>query len=307
MNENITSMFALIVYNVVNRRNHEWERQINAFIKAFNQEGVDVIPVDNTNAIFYVNKLAENIDFVFMWDRDTLLAETIEMMRIPVINSAKCIRTCSDRGLADLALQLHKVPTLKTIVPPYANGYGDYYYMPYIQRMFENKELRFPVVIKGRQIRRDEYFYLATNEVYLKRILVAEKKRPLVIQPYIPHKPGSSYRLYIVGKKYIVGAERVEPGIFNPFPNRGTTLKAVKKMPKKVIKIAKAAVKATGCLYAGVDVVRIGKKYYVSEVNPSMRTTLIQKLTKVDVNEAIAHACVKKFEDYRDKLRKNRE
>jgi len=93
--------------------------------------------------------------------------------------------------------------------------------------------------------------------------------QPLYVQEYL-EKPGRDIRAFVVGERVIASIYRVaEPTEWKTNVAQGAQAKPIQLLPK-LEKLAVEAAKALGLLYAGVDILEVGKKAVVLEVNVTL-------------------------------------
>lgn len=285
-------MQALFVHNSAVKKNKEWEQQINSFVRSFRHLGVEMLIVDNSKALDFTNRFFDYLSFVFMWDSDASLAEAIERRGLPVFNSSRAIRASNDRALTHFILNQKFVPTTKMVVPPFLESGDTLANFARIKELIAEEKLTYPFVVKERYINKNEQFYLAANELYLKRIMQHLRQKEIVLEEFIPEGRGRSYRLIALNSKCLCGAEKIFEGNFNRYPHRNIVMGSVANIPRRMKKIAVMATKALGCTYAGVDVVvdDLGN-YLVTEVNARPRTTLMETVSHAKICLKIANEC----------------
>jgi len=110
--------------------------------------------------------------------------------------------------------------------------------------------------------------------------------QPLYIQEYL-EKPGRDMRAFVMGERVIASIYRVaQPTEWKTNVAQGAQAKPIQLSPK-LEKLATKAARALGLLYAGVDILEVGKRAVVLEVNGSPSWQGLQKATGVDVAEEL--------------------
>jgi len=110
--------------------------------------------------------------------------------------------------------------------------------------------------------------------------------QPLFVQEYL-EKLGRDIRAFVLGEKVIASIYRVaQPTEWKTNVAQGAQAKAI-QLSSKLEKLAIKAARALGLLYAGVDILEVGKKAVVLEVNGSPSWQGLQKATGVNVAEEL--------------------
>jgi len=110
--------------------------------------------------------------------------------------------------------------------------------------------------------------------------------QPLYIQEYV-EKPGRDIRAFVLGERVIASIYRIaQPTEWKTNVAQGAQAKAI-QLSSKLEKLAIKAARALGLLYAGVDILEVGKKAVVLEVNGSPSWQGLQKATGVNVAEEL--------------------
>lgn len=285
-------MHTLIVYNVARKHTREWERQINVFIRSFRRVGVTSYAINNSEALAYCRKLKDYLDFVFMWDKDNELAETIERMGVPTFNNSYSLGVSRDRFLTHRVLNSLHLPTTKKIKIPYLAGQSNSPYFERLKEEIEINKMSYPLVVKNRQIGINETFYLAKNETFLKKILESKTNEEIIVEEFVPLSEGKFFKLFVLGGKYICGAERVVDGNFIMHPNVKCALRKTRLITQRMQKIAIKATKAIEADFAAIDIVldAYGNPL-VLEINAAMRTNLLEEVCGVHIGKKIARYC----------------
>ena len=80
--------------------------QYDMLVKAFSKRGVQLILRRNDE--FCLDVTGENLvgkpDFAIMWDKEIMLAKTLEMQGVRLFDSASSIEICDDKASMHLAL-----------------------------------------------------------------------------------------------------------------------------------------------------------------------------------------------------------
>lgn len=265
------------------------DKQIDIEMKT-NEELLVECRKDNT----FLEEQKKKVDFILFWDKDIRLAKRLEQLGYYVINSAKAIESCDDKGLTHEILAMYGIPMPKTILAPmtYANiGYTN---LDFIEKVIE--KLGLPLILK-------ENFGSFGAQVYLckTRTEVEEKTKELegkaiLYQEFVKEANGRDLRLQVVGNEVVAAMERTaREGDFRANITNGGTMKAYQPTKEEIT----LAIKVCQCLevdFAGVDLL-FGKegKMLVCEVNSNAHFKNIYDCTKVNVAEYIVAYILKKI------------
>lgn len=155
-----------------------------------------------TNAQVFTG-LTKRPDFVLFWDKDTLLARSLEMEGIPVYNSARCIALCDDKRKMHLALRQHGIPVPETILAPMTYpgiGFTDFSFLDAVE-----KRLPYPLIVKEGYGSFGAQVYLAEDRRALETLLTEKKADGFLFQRFVESSKGRDIRLQVVGDR-VVGA-----------------------------------------------------------------------------------------------------
>ncbi len=300
-------MHTLIIYNVARKHTREWERQINVFIRSFRRVGVTSYAINNSEALDYCRKLKDYLSFVFMWDKDAELAETIERMGIPTFNNSYALNISRDRILTHRILKNLHLPTTKKITIPYLAGQSNLPYFERLKEEIENNKMSYPLVVKNRQIGINETFYLAKNDSFLKKILEVKTNEEIIVEEFVPLNEGKFFKLMVLGDKYLCGAERVVDGNFIMHPNGQCALKQTRLINKRMQKLAVKAAKAIEADFAAIEMVLdVYGNPLILEINAAMRTNLLEEATGVHIAKKIARYCKNNYFAQKRLIRRRR-
>src|SRR5690625_4782692 len=196
----------------------------------------------------FINKL-KLPDYVVFTDKDIYLAKQLEMMGIPVFNSADAIETSDDKIATYLALIKQKLPIPKTIIYPkvFGKGLTDQQVLSSVM-----EQLGFPMVIKEAFGSFGEQVYLIHNEEELTHKVKELKDKAFVFKEFITSSYGRNIRVHVVGNKVAAGMKRTSSTDFRANVTTGGKMEAYKANNKEKA-LAIQATKAIGADFAGVD------------------------------------------------------
>lgn len=233
-----------------------------------------------------LNMQAPMVDFVLFWDKDVLLAKTLEDMGYRVFNSSFAIEVCDNKSLTHIHLAKEHIPMPDTIMAPmtYANiGYSD---MEFLQSV--EKRLGFPMVVKESFGSFGQQVYLCKDLVELERLVKKLEGKSFLFQKFIKEAECRDYRLQVVGDKVVAAMERTaKNGDFRANITNGGSMKQY--VPTK--EEEQLAVKCCEILkadFAGVDLMK-GEdgKVLVCEVNSNAHFKNIFDCTGVNTADYI--------------------
>lgn len=204
------------------------------------------------------------------------MMEHLELSGTFVVNSTQAFRRARDKYLTMYALARAGLPIPPTYITEMAQwayraskGFKCVVYKPIMGSLgfgsmkFDNADLAF-----------NAYTTLETLG------------QTLYVQEYV-EKPGRDVRAFVLGEKVIASIYRVAQYTeWKTNVAQGAQVKAI-QLSSKLEKLAIKAAKALGLLYAGVDILEVGRKVVVLEVNGSPSWQGLHKATGVDVAEEL--------------------
>ncbi len=215
-------------------------------------------------------------DFVIFWDKDTMLARTMELSGLRLFNSAGAISASDDKVKTALALAKYNIPIVDTIPAPicFAGCKRD---VSSAERAA--KILGWPLVIKENKGSFGQQVYLANNAAEAAKILTHIGEHDCLFQRYIAASKGKDLRVTVVGGKVVCAMERHAASTTEFRSNIGVGGTAVARPVSPLEeKLALAATAALGLDFAGVDILlgRDDSERYVCEVNsnPQLQSTI---------------------------------
>ena len=97
---------------------------IGRFCDAFAAQGIQAIPVATSQIATRINGMAQIWgkeplpDKALFWDKDVLLAQTLEQLDVQLFNSRHCIACCDNKALCYHILAAQQIPVPQTIFAP---------------------------------------------------------------------------------------------------------------------------------------------------------------------------------------------
>lgn len=260
------------------------------------KEGIELSVMksgDILHNLDFVKKL--DCDFVLFWDKDVLLAKTLESAGFRVFNSADAIYYCDNKAYTALLLQKAGVPTPPTFTAPLTYegvGYTDKAFLKSI-----TAETGYPVVVKELYGSFGQQVSLVQNENELFSLVDTFGGKGFLLQKFVETSFGKDVRINVVGDRAVCSMLRHSPnGDFRSNISNGGTAERFEP-DEETKRIAVAACRALGLDFAGVDVLfGEGGKPLVCEVNSNPHFKSSLDCTGVDMSEIILRYIKEKVE-----------
>ncbi|SDM98031.1 ATP-grasp domain-containing protein [Sediminibacillus halophilus] len=234
-------------------------------------------------------------DFVVFGDKDIHLAKQLELLGIPVFNSAEAISLCDDKIATYQALSAHHLPIPKSIAGPkiFPNPRA----LETASFIKSGKMLGYPLVIKEAFGSFGEQVYLVETEQELIEKVVELQDRPFILQEFISSSYGKDVRLNVVGDKVVAAMKRTSSNDFRANVSAGGSMEEYQPT-KKEIELAIAASRAVGTDFAGVDLLFGPEETpLVCEVNSNAHIRNIFDCTRINVADWIIDYIVEKLQE----------
>ena len=260
----------------------------DSFLEACKRINVHLEPVANDAFCTpFLPKSVQEADFVLFWDKDVLLAKTLEMQGKKVYNCADSIEKSDDKRKTYISL-LEIVPQPKSIFAPLT--FDTYTNDVFVTHVVET--LGLPFVLKQAFGSFGEQVYLIHTVQQAKEFVHSLAPAPLLFQEYIASSFARDVRLYMVGDSCVAAMERQNlQGDFRANVQLGGC--ARKHIPTaQEISLAKKATKALGLTFSGVDLLFGSNTPLVCEVNSNAHFNALQSLTGVNVAQSIMEEVV---------------
>lgn len=203
----------------------------------------------NQNKIVFPD--VDNPDFILFWDKDVLLARSLEKIGIRLFNSAEAIELCDDKSKTCIQLASCGVHQPKTFTAPFT--------FPHIERdndYFEKVSniLGFPLVLKECYGSFGDQVYLVNSIDELTKKIKDLGDKGFILQEYVENSFGRDIRVSVVGEQVVASVLRQSvSGDFRSNLTLGGTASAY-EMNYAQEQLAIDAVKALNLDFAGVDV-----------------------------------------------------
>lgn len=220
-------------------------------------------------------------DFVIFADKDIYLAKQLELLGIPVFNSANAIEISDDKIATYQVLAKHKLDIPQTIIAPkifYKDKNMDINFTKYVAQT-----LGFPLIIKEAFGSFGEQVYMI--HTYEEMIEKVEKliSKPFLFQEFITSSFGKDIRLQVVGNQVVASMLRKSANDFRANITAGGTMKKYDPTIAET-QLAITATQAIGADFAGVDLL-FGKdgKPIICEINSNAHIRNLFDCTGINV------------------------
>ena len=238
-------------------------------------------------------------DFVVFWDKDILLAEFMESKGIPVYNSSRSIAVCDDKRKTHLALYNEGIPMPRTIFSPmtYSNiGYPDMAFLDKIEEC-----LPYPMVVKEAYGSFGAQVWLAGDRADMEQIIENTSSKELIFQQYIAASRGKDIRLQVVGDRVIGAMYRYSETDFRANVTAGGHMRSYEPSDEET-QLAIHAAHATGCDFAGVDLLFGEDGPVVCEVNSNAHFKNLLDCSGVNTAEEIIKYVIQQTENQKGNI-----
>ncbi|SHF65108.1 ATP-grasp domain-containing protein [Ornithinibacillus halophilus] len=190
-------------------------------------------------------------DYVIFTDKDLYLARQLELLGVPVFNSAKTIEISDDKITTYQYLAKEKLPIPKTIVAPKVfvrnNNISNYINLNQIV-----ETLGMPIIVKEAFGSFGEQVYLIETMEELREKVDQLYGKAFMFQEFISSSYGTDLRLQVVGDEVVAAMKRTSNDDFRANITAGATMEAYTPTEEE-ISLAVRAAKAIGADFSGVD------------------------------------------------------
>lgn len=275
-------------------RNKKFTELEARFAHAAVKAGIDYAIVTNMECMaeFSTGRLRTGVipddgNPVLFWDKDIILARSLERNGHRLYNRADAIETCDNKILTGFRLAASGIKMPVTVPAPmtYSNiGYTD---TAFIKNASER--LGYPIVVKEAFGSFGAQVYKADN--YSELISITDRiSPPFLLQEYIGSSYGRDVRLQVVGDRVVAAMYRYSDNDFRANVTNGGKMKPYSPNDAQCA-LAVSAVKNLGLDFAGVDVL-FGRndEPVLCEVNSNAHFKNIDECTGSDIaGEIIAY------------------
>ena len=250
--------------------------------KAFEKRGHSIEVYTNTELAF-IDGTCRHPDFVLFWDKDIVLAKSLENMGLRLFNSSRAIELCDNKALTYVALK-GRVPMPDTIAVPmtYRNiGYNDTGFV-----RTAGERLGYPFIIKECFGSFGQNVYMA-EDIKQAEEIVRNNREPLIFQKYIAESRGRDIRINVVGGRAEAAMLRKNENDFRANITNGGTME--KYIPTaEEISLAERVCHILGLDFGGVDILMSSEGPLLCEVNSNAHFKNIFECTGINIADKIA-------------------
>ncbi|PAV27690.1 RimK family alpha-L-glutamate ligase [Virgibacillus profundi] len=233
-------------------------------------------------------------DYVVFADKDIYLAKQLELLGVPVFNSAESIHISDDKIATYQYLAKNKLPIPKTIIAPkiFLKGKPD---NNSIQLAIQ--KLGLPMIVKEAFGSFGEQVYLVHTEEELMKKTNELQGKAFIFQEFISSSYGKDLRLHVVGEKVVASMIRKAANDFRANVSAGGTMEAYLPTEQEE-NLAIAATKAIGADFAGVDLLfGPNNTPLVCEINSNAHIRNMYDCTGINVSDFIMEYILDKIKD----------
>lgn len=235
-------------------------------------------------------------DYVIFTDKDLYLAKQLELMGIPVYNSAKAIEVSDDKIASHQALAKYKLPMPRTIAAPMTFLKDSS--MDETQLRHVSETLGFPMIVKEAFGSFGQQVYLVHHIAELSARVKEIGGKPFLFQEFVKTSHGLDLRLQVAGEEVIAAVKRTAVDDFRANVTNGGKMHAYSPTEAEC-KLAIAAAKAIGCDFAGVDLLYGENEPLICEVNSNAHIHNLYDATGINASDAMVLDVLKKTSERR--------
>lgn len=238
----------------------------------------------STNTLDLVKVIEEKLpDFVIFTDKDIYLAKQLELLGVPVYNSAHAIEVSDDKIATYQVLAQHDLPIPKTLIAPKVFPVPSDLDSNYLDQVVET--FGFPMIIKEAFGSFGEQVYLVHTREEMVQKMTELHGKPYVFQQFISSSYGKDLRLHVVGNRVAASMFRQTDDDFR------ATAGGIREGYEPTAyeeKLAIAATKAIGADFAGVDLLfGPNDKPIICEINSNAHIGKLYNCTNINVADHI--------------------
>lgn len=241
--------------------------------------------------------IVSDYDFCIFWNKDIILAKTIESLGIRVFNSARAIEVCDNKALTHFALK-GKVRMPKTYHIPQTYkyiGYNDFSFLDMYERV-----LGYPYIIKECMGSFGSGVHMVNSIANAKELISQCGTDPMIAQEFIKPVKEFEYsdiRVYMVGDKPVACMERYSQDDFRVNIGNGGHARKY-DLNAQEIDMCKAVVNILGMDFCGVDLLHTIEGPILCEVNSNAQFEGLLQCSGIDPSIAIAQIIIERMNNY---------
>lgn len=278
---------------------------IQRFASAFGNRGYKVTALPTTAIVTLLDEAAsvwgagQPPEKILFWDKDILLAQTLELSGAQLFNNRVCIARCDNKALCYQELVKQGLPIPKTVLAPKVYSTArDFEIYQKIGAM-----LHYPLIVKENYGSFGTGVYLVHTESELLELVQKLGNKDYLMQEYIEASCGEDIRVIVVGGKVITAVKRKNTEDFRANVARGGSMEPY-ILSKEETEIAVRAADAMNADFSGVDLLHGAQgEIYVCEVNSNMHFKACEKVTGKDIADSIAQFIDSAEGSYKNKKR----
>ncbi|WP_372869328.1 ATP-grasp domain-containing protein [Planomicrobium okeanokoites] len=259
--------------------------QAELVAEAAERAGVETRIMKNNEAIMDLSADMDLPDFAVMLDKDILLGYFLKSRGIPVYNDPAIIDLCDNKAKQYIALAAAGLPMPATIIAPKVYPAFSIRESGYFEKVLERFGL--PMIIKeGHGSFGMKVYLIETEEQFYEKV---ESLRGIdfVFQEFVESSRGRDIRVNIVGGEIVAAMYRESKTDFRANITNGGEASPIELTEQQKV-IAIAAARATGAIFAGVDLLfDIDEQPLVCEVNAAAHIRNILNVTGINVADAM--------------------
>jgi RimK family alpha-L-glutamate ligase len=205
----------------------------------------------------------------------------IEELNIRLINSRESLEIASDKFLTSIFLQNHDIPTPKTMICEKTSD-----------ALSAFDELGKDVVLKPLYGSKGIGITRITDKAFAENVIYAlgQLNHVFYLQEFVEHK-NRDIRILVLGDKAVAGMYRVSDN-WKTNVHAGARVEQL-KLTEELKELAIKAAKIVRTEIAGVDIIETKNGYQVLEVNSIPGFTALQKVSDINLAEAIINFFLK--------------
>ncbi|RLQ91974.1 RimK family alpha-L-glutamate ligase [Planomicrobium sp. Y74] len=259
--------------------------QAELVAEAAERAGVEARIMKNNDAVMDLSADMALPDFAVMLDKDILLGYFLKSRGIPVYNDPAIIDLCDNKAKQYIALASAGLPMPATIIAPKVYPAFSIRESGYFEKVLERFGL--PMIIKeGHGSFGMKVYLIETEEQFFEKV-EALRGIDFVFQEFVESSRGRDIRVNIVGGEIVAAMYRESKTDFRANITNGGEASPIELTEQQKV-IAIAAARATGAIFAGVDLLfDIDEQPLVCEVNAAAHIRNILNVTGINVADAM--------------------
>lgn len=259
--------------------------QAELVAEAAERAGVETRIMKNNDVVMDLLSDMDLPDFAVMLDKDILLGYFLKSRGVPVYNDPAIIDLCDNKAKQYIALASAGLPMPDTIIAPKVYPAFSIRESGYFEKVLERFGL--PMIIKeGHGSFGMKVYLIETEEQFYEKV-EALRGIDFVFQEFVESSRGRDIRVNIVGGEIVAAMYRESKTDFRANITNGGEASPIELTEEQKV-IAIAAARATGALFAGVDLLfDIDEQPLVCEVNAAAHIRNILNVTGINVADAM--------------------